>query len=61
MSTLFEGPVYRYAVGAVGAAMIAGVALLGPFEGTSRTVLFAVAAIDFVVTPQLLGMVAEDA
>jgi hypothetical protein len=46
-------PVVRYAVGATGAIAVAAVAYLF-LDGTVQLVAYAIAALDLLVTPQIL-------
>ncbi|MFC7141859.1 hypothetical protein ACFQMA_18740 [Halosimplex aquaticum] len=50
---LLANPLFRYGVGASGAAMVAAVAYLY-LEGTTQLVAYAIAVLDIVVTPQIL-------
>jgi hypothetical protein len=56
MSGPFDSPMIRYAVGLGGAAAMAAVALLY-LDGPIRYAVLAVAAVDAVVTPQVLKRV----
>ena len=55
----FANPVVRYAVGATGAIAVAAVAYLF-LDGTVQLVAYAIAALDLIVTPQILKRAAAD-
>ncbi|WP_459194254.1 hypothetical protein [Halosimplex sp. J119] len=55
---LLMNPLFRYGMAASGAAVVAVVAYLY-LEGTTQLVAYGVAALDVLVTPQILKHAAE--
>jgi hypothetical protein len=53
MSSIFDSPVVRYGLSLVNAAIVAAIALT-LLEGTIRWVALGIAALEVVVTPQIL-------
>lgn len=49
----FANPIVRHAIGATGAIAIAAIAYL-VLDGTVQLVAYAIAALDLLVTPQIL-------
>ncbi|EMA17119.1 hypothetical protein [Haloarcula amylolytica] len=60
MPSPFENPVVRYGIPLVSAAVVAAVAFLF-LEGTIRYVALGIAALEVVVTPQILKQAASNA
>lgn len=59
MSSPLESPVIRYGIGIISASIAALVAFAF-VDGTIRWVILGVAAIDLVVTPQILRLAVEN-
>jgi uncharacterized membrane protein len=55
----FANPAVRYAVGASGAIVVAGIAFL-LLEGTTQLVAYAIAVLDLLVTPRILKHAVAD-
>ncbi|WP_336358295.1 hypothetical protein [Haloarcula sp. CGMCC 1.6347] len=60
MPSPFENPVVRYGIPLVSATVVAAVAFLF-LEGTIRYVALGIAALEVVVTPQILKQAASNA
>jgi hypothetical protein len=58
MSSPFERPLVRHGVGFVGAVTVAAVAFFF-LEGTIQLIVYGIAVLDAIVTPQVLRLSAQ--
>ncbi|ERH06413.1 MAG: hypothetical protein J07HN4v3_02029 [Halonotius sp. J07HN4] len=55
---MLRNPIFRWGVGGAGAIVVAAIAFL-VLDGTAQLVAYFIAAMDLIVTPQILKRAAE--